>query len=140
MGKMDYLATKLGVDNAESWDIDFRCLLWTKGIIGDDKVGASTDLTVLDGKDTALRVQLLLNIENVHKHAGAVSRAQTGIAAYNYLKDASQKKCKVTQDIIIDQFRALSMRGDEDITAWHWPRAWRASEAQSLKTNWPRSL
>ena len=79
MGKNDYLKDKLKVNNFSSWDKEFRCLLFTKDVLKPEALKSTEPFAIADGKDAALRAQLILNTD-VMFHA-IIDDARSGLEA-----------------------------------------------------------
>ena len=124
MGKSDFLREKLRVDNFTSWDREFRCLMYTKGVLNEEALQSNKEFLVREGKDGELRAQLMLNVERTFHTI--VDGAATGVQAYAALKDLSAKKDKASKVILLREVTDLSMRNDEDVTTY----AARASDLQ----------
>ena len=125
MGKNDYLKDRLRVDNFSSWDKEFRCLMYTKGVIEEASLRSSEELRVADGQDGALRAQLVLNTERVF-HA-IIDEAASGLEAYKALKDLNGKKDVASKVHLQRELNDLRMRNDECITEY-------ASRARDLRS------
>lgn len=116
MGKNDYLKDRLTVNNFTSWDREFRCLMYTKGVLKPEALQSKVEFATQDDKDGELRAQLMLNTEKMFHPI--IDAADTGLAAYQALKKLSEDKDKASKVQLQRELNELRMKNSECITEY----------------------